>query len=90
VDRESATDAGNYQIKVWSLKRTANYGSQHYDEHPLTVTAASLSEDGRTVHVTVPEIGPTWCFEVRCRLRTDEGMQFERVIDATVHKLVRD
>ena len=30
----------HYSVKTWSLKRTANYGSEHYDEKPLTVTAA--------------------------------------------------
>ena len=87
VDREAATDPGNYHIKVWSLKRTANYGSEHFDEHPLAVTAASLSDDGRTVTLKLPVISPTWCVEVRCRLQSDEGNDFERLIHGTIHKL---
>ena len=57
-------------MKTWSLKRTANYGSEHYDEKPLRVTAASLSEDGRTVSLTLPDIQPTWGMEINYR---DQG-----------------
>jgi putative heme-binding domain-containing protein len=87
LDRTAAVDAGNYHIRVWSLKRTANYGSEHFDEHALTVTAASVSDDGRTVTLAVPEIAPTWCIEVRCRLRSEAGAGFERVIHGTIHEL---
>ena len=44
LDRASASDPSHYSVKTWSLKRTANYGSEHYNEKPLRVTAASLSE----------------------------------------------
>ena len=33
----------------WSLKRTANYGSQHYDEKPLAIRSTKLSADGKTL-----------------------------------------
>jgi hypothetical protein len=88
VDPQVGTDPGNYHVKVWSLNRTANYGSEHIDEHPLAVTGASLSDDGRTVMLTVPEIAPTWCIEVRCDVRTEGGTHVERVIHGTVHVLV--
>ena len=32
IDRASASDRSHYSVKTWSLKRTANYGSEHYDE----------------------------------------------------------
>ena len=42
IDRASASDPSHYSVKTWSLKRTANYGSKHYDEKPLRITAAAL------------------------------------------------
>ena len=87
VDAESARQSGSYAIKVWSLKRTASYGSKHYDEHPLQVAAASVSDDGRTVTLTLPELAPTWCMEIKARLKTSDGTPFERVIHNTIHNL---
>ncbi len=52
-------------MKVWSLKRTKNYGSQHYDEHELAIRAVTKSEDGKTVTLDIPDLAPTWCYELR-------------------------
>jgi hypothetical protein len=87
VDREAAEDVKNYHVKVWSLKRTEEYGSDHYDERELAVTGAVLSEDGRTVTLTMPEISPTWCMEIVYTLRTESGREFSGKIHNTVHRL---
>ena len=87
LDVPSARNPENYRIKVWSLRRTASYGSEHYNEHSLEVTAAAVSEDGRTVTLTVPRIAPTWCMEIRCQVRTPGGLSQDRVIHNTIHRL---
>ncbi len=87
LDVSAAQNPQNYRIEAWSLKRTASYGSDHYNEHSLEVTAAVVSEDHRTVTLTVPEIAPTWCMEVRCQMRTPGGRTQERVIHNTIHHL---
>ena len=46
LDPDSVNDPSNYNVKVWSLKRTENYGSKHYDEHGLKINAARLERDG--------------------------------------------
>ena len=30
LDRKAAVDPSRYAARVWSLKRTVNYGSKHY------------------------------------------------------------
>ncbi|MEQ9410353.1 MAG: DUF6797 domain-containing protein [Fuerstiella sp.] len=87
LDRDAATDQQNFQVKVWSLKRTAGYGSKHYDEHELNVAAAELSSDGRTVSLTIPGLAPTWCMEIRCRLKSPDAENLERILHNTVHLL---
>jgi hypothetical protein len=87
LERTVASDPENYQIKVWSLKRTANYGSQHYDEHPLAVTSATVSADGRTVQLTVPDLAPTWGMEIRYRLKSSSGQSIDGRIHNTIHEL---
>ena len=37
-----AVDAGSYSVKTWSLRRSRNYGSKHYDVKDLEVAAAAV------------------------------------------------
>ncbi len=87
LDRATAADASRYRVKVWSLKRTANYGSDHINERPLEVHAVRVSDDGRSVFVELPDLQPTWCMEIRCRLKSADGEAVNTVIHNTVHHL---
>ena len=86
LDPEAA-DPQNVQIKTWSLRRTANYGSNHYDEQSVAVRAATLSADGRTLSLQIPDLRPTWCMEIRYQLRAATGAPVEGVIHNTIHAL---
>jgi hypothetical protein len=83
----SAVDRDNVHVKTWSLKRSASYGSDHYDEQSLSIEAATLSTDGRTLSVQVSGIRPTWCMEIRYTLRSAMGTPVEGVIHGTIHSL---
>ncbi len=83
----NSVKADAFAVKVWSLKRTKNYGSKHYDERTLAVAAASLGADGRTVKISVPELGPTHCYELALKLRGADGTTIERSIHGTIHRL---
>jgi putative heme-binding domain-containing protein len=83
----AASDPKNFRVKVWSLKRSASYGSKHYDEHELNVASARLLGDSRTVELTIPEIAPTWSMEIRYSLRGADGRPFDGVIHNTIHSL---
>ncbi|MFN0017750.1 MAG: DUF6797 domain-containing protein [Pirellulaceae bacterium] len=80
-------DVKNVQIKTWSLKRTANYGSQHYDEKPLTIRSTKLSAYGKTLTLDIPKLRPTWSMEIKYSLRTAEGKPVAGVLHNTIHKL---
>ena len=79
------TDA--FAFKVWSLKRAADYGSKHYDEHSLDITAARLSSDARTVTLDIPALTPTHCYELKARLKGASGENIERSLHGTIHRL---
>ena len=83
----NSVKADAFSVKVWSLKRTKNYGSKHHDERTLAVSAASLDTDGRTVKIRVPELGPTHCYELAVKLRGADGTTIERSIHGTIHRL---
>ncbi len=76
-----------FAIKVWSLKRSANYGSKHYDEHPLAITTADLSTDHRTITLAIPALAPTYCYEVISKLQAPDGTTIERSTHGTIHQL---
>lgn len=87
LDAASAATTANYQVKVWGLQRTKNYGSPHIDERPLQVTAAKLLEDGKSVSITLPDIAPTWCMEIHYELKSADGTSFTGTANNTIHKL---
>jgi putative heme-binding domain-containing protein len=87
LDRAAAEKASNYAVKIWDLKRSANYGSDNYNERTLRVTGAVLAADNRTVLVRIPDIEPTWCMEIRYRLKSADGQTVNSMIHNTVHQL---
>jgi glucose/arabinose dehydrogenase len=83
----SSVEPDAFALKIWSLKRSADYGSKHIDEHPLNITAAKLGADGRTITLTVPSLAPTQCYELVARLRGADGGAVTRSLHGTIHQL---
>ena len=84
----ASVKADAFAFKVWSLKRSASYGSKHYDEHPLEITGARLGADGRTVTLAIPALAPTQCYELKANLAAPGGAMIERSLHGTIHQLV--
>ena len=78
----------NVHVKTWALKRTANYGSRHYDEAPLVIKSLALSEDRRTLIIHSDQLRPTWCMEIRYSLKAADGNPFDGTIHNTIHELL--
>ena len=87
VDAASARDPAHYSVKVWSLKRSAEYGSKHYNEHALSVTGVHVSPDAKTLLLEIPALGPTMCMELRYFLKGPHGEPVEGVLHHTIHQL---
>ncbi|AMV23960.1 Cytochrome c [Gemmata sp. SH-PL17] len=87
LDAKSAVDAKNYKVKVWGLKRSQQYGSKHIDEKPLTISKATVSPDGKTVHLDIPDIAPTWGMEITYRVKGTDGRAVTGTIHNTIHAL---
>lgn len=90
LDASSVGDVKNYYVKVWDLKRSAAYGSQHYNERELKVKAASLSADGKTISLVIADLQPTWCMEIIYSVRTSRGKPVQGTIHNTIHQLGDD
>lgn len=70
--------ADQASFRVWSLKRSAAYGSPHINERPLAIRGITRSVDGTTVTLDIPDLAPTHCYELRLA---------GRVIHGTIHRL---
>ena len=86
LDAESVK-VNNVAIRTWALKRTANYGSKHYDDRELQVTDVNVSENGTSVQIYLPEIQPTWCMEIKYQFKARNGQAVEGTIHNTIHRL---
>ena len=71
----------------WSLRRSAKYGSQHYDEKTLAIASATLDAQGRAVTLSIPDLAPTHSYELKARLRGTDGAAIERSLHGTLHHL---
>ena len=80
-----AVDANCFDIKVWGLARTKNYGSKHIEEKPLTVARATIGGDGKTVWLDLPDLAPTWGMEIKFRLKGTNGRAVTGTIHNTIH-----
>lgn len=87
LDPKTAIDPSRYVVRTWSLKRTANYGSKHFDEKTLEISSVTLSDDHRVVTVNLPEIQPTWCMSIEYKLTGSQGEPVNGLIHNTIHEL---
>ncbi len=87
LDRSRSTDPHNYSVRVWGLKRTANYGSDHIDERALPLRSVELSADGRTVKLVIPNLAPTWCMAITYAIKGARGTDVSGEINNTIHWL---
>jgi len=71
-------EAKDCAMKVWSLQRTKNYGSNHQNVRDLHIPAVKLSDDQRTVTLEIPGLAPTHCYELKIGAR---------ILHGTIHQL---
>jgi putative heme-binding domain-containing protein len=90
LDNATAMDLERYSVRVWSLKRSANYGSPHENERTLHVTGVERSSDGHTVTLSIPDLAPTWCIAIKYDLALETGERFRGTIHGTIHTLEAD
>ena len=83
----TAADPSQFSVSTWTLRRSANYGSKHYDERTLKVDVASLSTDARTISLRIDGLGPTQCMEIVYDLKGSAGEPVVGRLHNTIHHL---
>jgi hypothetical protein len=99
LDREAASNPENYAVEVWNYKWSQDYGSADYStlpgqqkdrkkgHDPLTVKAARLSEDGRSVFLEIEGLKPVMQMRISCKLAASDGAPAAFDIYNTIHEL---
>jgi len=82
---ESATPK-SIKVTAWDLRRAANYGSKHYNERELKVQSVTVSEDGYTVTLAIPDLPATWGMEIQYSLQSHDGKPVEGKLHNTIHQ----
>lgn len=79
-----------FKVSSWELKRSHNYGSKRYHVEQWPVKKVELSEDGRTVHLDVPDLRPNWVIEILYEVPDARKVPVEGAIQGTVYTLAPD
>lgn len=87
LDPDSIGNLQNYAIQAWDLKRTARYGSDHYNQRSWSVSMAKLSPDKKTLRLEIPDIGPTWGMEILYKIKSASGREIRGKLHNTIHHL---
>ncbi|QXD24454.1 c-type cytochrome [Opitutia bacterium ISCC 51] len=75
------------EVESWSLLRSANYGSKHYDEKTHAVEGAKITNGGKTLRLSIDDMSPVWQMSIRYKLTGKNGEPIEGEIQNTIHNL---
>ncbi len=87
LDKSSAENVSSWEVNTWQLKRTRRYGSKRYNEESLVIRSAELSADGRTVHLWIRDIAPTWIVEILYSLQSADLTVHSGALQGTIYGL---
>ncbi|MFZ1716309.1 MAG: hypothetical protein WAT88_13475, partial [Saprospiraceae bacterium] len=90
LEVNDADKTSSYKIQTWDLLRSRKYGSAHHNENNLQVTEASLSEDKKTIFLTIPDIKPTWVMEISFEYTRPDGEKTKGLIQNTIYQLGKE
>lgn len=88
LDKKSTENLNNYKAKSWKLKRSAEYGSDRYNEINLVVSDVSLEKDGKSVEIKIMGMAPVDQLELTFKLKDVAGIETEGRIHSTIHNLL--
>ncbi len=95
LDKETAQDAGSYQVQRWNYLWSGNYGSKDWSvadpkkqgRDTMPVKGAKLSEDGRTVFLQIDDMQPVMQMGVTYNLEGADKAAMKNTAYLTVHKV---
>ena len=95
VTAESAKDPANWALEQWNYVWSPDYGSpevttteaRQKGHDKVDVSEITLSSDGKTVFLKIPQMKPVMQMRVRFKLTGTEGNPINRELYLTIHNL---
>ncbi|MCW5516895.1 DUF6797 domain-containing protein [Muriicola sp. Z0-33] len=87
LDKKTASEINNFEINSWDLIRSSAYGSDRYEEKTLNISAAELSEDGKTIKLLVDSLQKVDVMTIDYELRDIAGNILKGTVQNTIHQL---
>jgi len=95
LDPATAQDSDSYALEAWNYRYSGDYGSKDWSvqnpaqegRDPWTIQKATLSKDGRTVALDIPDLKPVMQFGLRFNLDTSDGRPASGELYGTIHRL---
>ena len=80
---------------MWNYKWSSTYGSPDFSvttpervgRDPVKITAAKLSDEGKTIVLTVPALREAMQFAVTFNIETADGEPLQSTLYATINQL---
>jgi hypothetical protein len=61
LDKTESEDPSNYAVKIWGLNGPLNTARSITTNARSRSAVHRLAPDGKTIHLSIPQIQPTWC-----------------------------
>jgi hypothetical protein len=98
VDPATAQDVDGYAVELWNYRYSGGYGSDELSARTpgqkghdkLTVTAAKVAADGKSVFLVVDGLQPADQYSVKYTLKTATGTELRSEVIGTIRKLGSD
>jgi hypothetical protein len=95
LDKAAAKDIENYAVEQWNYLWTSEYGSPEVsaedptvkERDPMDVESASISEDGKTIFLKIPDLKPVMQQKIQMKLKGADGKDVNYSIFHTINKL---
>ena len=95
LDRASAEDLQSYSLEQWNYWWSDKYGSDDFSvsdpekkgHDVVDVSGVRLSEDGKTVRLTIPSLQPVMQMKIKFALKAAEGGRVDGEIYNTIHRI---
>lgn len=92
LDKATATDPKNFEVRRWNYKRTEEYGSGHFKldgstgQEIMQVSASYLSADGKGLLLLVPDMTEIMQMEVSYHVKAADGKKIDDQFWFTVNQ----
>ncbi|MDQ3440617.1 MAG: PA14 domain-containing protein, partial [Planctomycetota bacterium] len=95
LDKDAAKDIENYAVEQWNYLWTSEYGSPEVsaedptikERDPMEVELATLSADGKTIFLKIPDLKPVMQQKIQMKLKGADGKDVNYSIFHTINKL---